>query len=99
MHHNRYERFLWGQVLLFAVLGASLALMLLTPALRRPYHVPELKLVLATVYMLAGGLVAVLSGTRFSAEGRRFDLFLCCGFFVTTISWRVPSCGPAWSGR
>ena len=95
MHHNRYERFLWGQVLLFAVLGASLALMLLTPALRRPYHVPELKLVLATVYMLAGGLVAVLSGTRFSAEGRRFDLFLCCGFFVTTISWLAFSIVPS----
>jgi signal transduction histidine kinase len=99
MHHDRYERFLWGQVLLFGLLGASLALMLVTPTLRHPYHLPELKLVLSTVYMLAGGLVAVLSGTRFGVEGRRFDLFLCCGFFVTTISWLAFTIVPAIAQR
>jgi signal transduction histidine kinase len=95
MHHDRYERFLWGQVLLFGLLGASLALMLVTPVLRHPYHLPELKLVLSTLYMLAGGLVAVLSGTRFGVEGRRFDLFLCCGFFITTVSWLAFTIVPA----
>ena len=87
MHDDRWEGFLWGQVLLFALLAASLGLFLSNPSLRTPYHLPELKLVLATLYMLAGGLVALLSGTRFCVEGRRFDLFLCCGFFVTSISW------------
>src|SRR4051812_27819551 len=87
MHHVRFERFLWNQVLLFGVLGATLGLLLAYGSLGHPYHLPELRLVLATVYMLSGGLVAILSATRFAVEGRRFDLFLCCGFFVTAISW------------
>jgi signal transduction histidine kinase len=95
MQDDRWEGFLWGQVLLFGLLAASLGLFLSYPSLRTPYHLPELKLVLATLFMLAGGLVAVLSGTRFSVEGRRFDLFLCCGFFVTSVSWLVFSIIPA----
>jgi signal transduction histidine kinase len=95
MHHERYERFLWGQVLLFGLLGATLGLLLAYPSVRHPYHLAALKLVLATVYMLAGALVAVLSATRFGVEGRRFDLFLCCGFFVTSISWLMFSILPA----
>ena len=95
MHDDRWEGFLWGQVLLFGLLAASLGLFLSYPSLRTPYELPELKLVLATLYMLAGGLVALLSGTRFSVEGRRFDLFLCCGFFVTSVSWLTFSIIPA----
>ena len=94
MHHGRFERFLWNQVLLFSVLGATLGLLLAYGSLRHPYQLPELRLVLATVYTLSGGLVAVLSATRFSVEGRRFDLFLCCGFFVTSISWLMFSVVP-----
>ena len=67
---------LWGEVLLFALFGASLALYLAYPDLQTPYDAPQLKLVLQTVFMLTGGLVAVLSATRFSVEGRRFDIFL-----------------------
>ena len=52
--HTRFEGFLWGQVLLFGLLGATLALFLAYPSLRKPYSLPELKLVLATVYMRAG---------------------------------------------
>src|SRR3977135_2313923 len=95
MHHIRFERFLWNQVLLFSVLGATLGLLLAYGSLRHPYHLPELRLVLATVYTLSGGLVAVLSATRFGVEGRRFDLFLCCGFFITSISWLMFSVFPA----
>src|ERR1044072_604638 len=95
MQDDRWEGFLWGQVLLFGLLAASLGLFLSYPSLRTPYHLPELKLVLAPLFMLGGGLVAVLSGTRFSVEGRRFDLFLCCGFFVTSVSWLVFSIIPA----
>lgn len=91
---KRFEGFLWGQVLLFGLLGASLALFLSYPTLRAPYSLPELKLVLATLYMLAGGLVAVLTANRFSVEGRRYDLFLCCGFIVTSLSWLLFSVGP-----
>jgi signal transduction histidine kinase len=95
MHHDRYERFLWGQVLLFGLLWAVLGLSLAYPSVRHPYHLPELKLVLATVYMLSSALVAVLSATRFSVEGQRFDLFLCSGFFLTSISWLVFSVAPS----
>src|SRR3954471_11831605 len=95
MQDDRWEGFLWGQVLLFGLLAASLGLFLSYPSLRTPYQLPELKLVLATLFMLAGALVALLSGTRFSVEGRRFDLFLCCGFFVTSVSWLAFSIIPA----
>jgi hypothetical protein len=70
------EAFLWGEVLLFALLGATLALFLTTPALRTSYHLPELKVVLATLFAVTSGLVAVLTATRFAVEGRRFELFL-----------------------
>jgi signal transduction histidine kinase len=95
VRNERFEGFLWGQVLLFGLLGASLALFLSYPSLRAPYSLPELKLVLATVFMLAGGLVAVLSATRFTVEGQRFDLFLCSGFLVTSASWLAFTIVPA----
>jgi signal transduction histidine kinase len=91
---KRFEGFLWGQVLLFGLLGATLALFLSYPTLRAPYALPQLKLVLATVYMLAGGLVAVLTANRFAVEGRRYDLFLCCGFTVTSLTWLAFSIAP-----
>lgn len=94
MHQDRYEKFLWAQLLLIGLLGASLALFLTYPALRRPYHLPELELVVATISMLAAGLVTVLCGTRFGVERRRFDLLLCCGFFVLTLSWLAFSIAP-----
>ena len=95
MHHDRFEGFLWGQVLLFGLLGATLALFLAYPTLRHPYSLPELKLVLATSFMLAGGLVALLSATRFGVEGQRFDLFLSTGFFITSVSWLAFSIVPS----
>jgi signal transduction histidine kinase len=95
MYHDRFEGFLWGQVLLFGLLGASLALFLRYPTLRAPYALPELKLVLATVFLIAGALVAVLTATRFAVEGRRYDLFLCCGFSITSMAWLLFTVVPA----
>ena len=99
MHHDRYEGFLWGQVLLFGLLGATLWLFLAYPTLRTPYALPELKLVLETVFMLAGALVAVLTANRFGVEGRRYDLFLFSGFFVLSVSWLLFSIVPAVAHR
>src|SRR3954470_19818803 len=99
MRNERFEGFLWGQVLLFGLLGASLALFLSYPSLRNPYSLPELKLVLTTVFMLAGGLVAVLTANRFNLEGRRYDLFLFCGFFTVSASWLVFTVIPAIAHR
>jgi signal transduction histidine kinase len=87
MRHDRFESFLWSELLLFALLGATLGLFLSYPSLRTPYALPELRLVLATVFMLASALVAVLSAARFKVEGRRFDLLLCAGFSITSLSW------------
>ena len=98
MHHDRFMGLLWGEVLLFALFGASLALYLTYPDLQTPYHAPQLKLALQTVFMLTGGLVAVLSATRFSVEGRRFDIFLFAGFFATSLSLLVFAIVPTVGG-
>lgn len=95
MRNERFEGFLWGQVLLIGLLGATLGLFLTYPWLRETYALPELKLVLTTLFMLAGGLVAVLTANRFGVEGRRYDLFLFCGFFITSTSWLAFSIAPA----
>ena len=92
---DRFEGFLWGEALLFGLLGATLALFLRFPPLRTPYTLPELKLVLATVFMVAGALVAILTATRFAVEGRRYDLFLCLGFCISSLTWLVFTIVPA----
>jgi len=99
MRRDRFESFLWGQVLLVGLLAASLALFLTYPSLRTPYHLPGLHLVLATVFMLTGGLVAVLAATRFTVDGRRFDLVLASGFAVGALSWLAFDVVPGLRGR
>jgi signal transduction histidine kinase len=86
VHHDRFNSLLWGQVVLFGLFGASLALFLAYPELRVPLYQPKLKLTLETVFALTAALVAVLSATRFSVEGRRFDFLIFAGFFVTSLS-------------
>jgi signal transduction histidine kinase len=98
MRHDRFEAFLWGQVLLVVLLAASLGLFLSYPSLRTSYDLPNLRLVLGTVFMLASGLVAVLAGTRFSADGRRFDFLLTAGFAVSSLSWLVFTVAPGVAG-
>jgi signal transduction histidine kinase len=99
MRHDRFESFLWSQVLLVTLLAASLGLFVSYSSLRTSYDQPALRLVLATVFMLAGGLVAVLAGTRFAAEGRRFDLLLATGFAVSSLSWLAFTVGPGVAGN
>ena len=83
---DAYQAWLTGEVLLFGLFGASLALFLTHASLPTSYELPHLRLVLATGIALAAGLVAVLTGARFSADGRRSDLLLCTGFFIVSIS-------------
>ena len=80
-----YQSWLWGEILLAGLLGASLALFLVYPVLQTSWDLPELRLVLQTTMALAGLLVAVLATVRFSVEGRRLDLLLCTGFFVQAV--------------
>ncbi len=80
------QSWLWGEILLAGLLGASLALFLAYPVLQTRYDLPELRLVLQTSMFGAGLLVAVLGAARYSADGRRIDLLLASGFFVTALS-------------
>jgi signal transduction histidine kinase len=80
--NDTYGAFLAGEVLLLGLLGASLALFVAYPSLRTNWVLPEGRLVLDTTVALAGVLVAVLAGVRFSVEGRRLDLLICSGFGV-----------------
>src|SRR5436309_12340861 len=81
-----YQSWLVGEILLFGLLGAALALFATYPALRPTYELPQARLVLDTTVALAAVLVAVLAGVRFSVEGRRLDLLLCAGFSVAAAS-------------
>src|SRR5262249_37694999 len=95
---SEYQSWLWGEILLAGLLGASLALFLAHPALRTHWDLPELRLVLQTSMALAGLLVAVLAAARYSAEGRRVDLLLASGFFVLSLSSAVFAIGPRFRG-
>jgi signal transduction histidine kinase len=95
---NESQSWLWGEILLAGLLGASLALFLAYPALRTHWDLPELRLVLQTAMSGAGLLVAVLAAARYSVEGRRVDLFLASGFFVTALSGAVFAIGPTFGG-
>ncbi len=81
-----YQSWLLGEILLFGLLGAALALFAVYPSLRPTYELPQARLVLDTMVALAALLVAVLAGVRFSVEGRRLDLFLCAGFLLAALS-------------
>jgi signal transduction histidine kinase len=94
-----FQSWLWGEILLAGLLGASLALFLSYPVLRTRYDLPELRLVLQTTMALAGLLVAVLAAARYAVEGRRVDLLLASGFFVTSLSSAVFAIGPRFGGR
>jgi signal transduction histidine kinase len=98
-HRDDFNAWLWGEILLIGLLGASLALFLAYPDLHTSYDLPRLRLVLQTAMALAGGLVALLAGVRFSVEGRRLDLLLCTGFLVQGVSSLVFVIGPTLGGK
>ena len=82
-----FQAWLWGEILLFALLGwLAGPLRLTNKNLQTKVSLPQLGLVLKTVMAFAGGIIAVLAGIRFAVEGRRLDLLLCTGFFVASLS-------------
>jgi signal transduction histidine kinase len=93
------DAFLWGEVLLFGLLGATLALFVAYPGLRPSYGGDDARLVLQTVATLAGAAVTVLAGVRFSVEGRRIDLLLAGGFSVGAASTLCFSISPVLGGH
>jgi signal transduction histidine kinase len=96
---NEYEAWLWGEILLVGLLAASLALFLAYPVLQTSWDLPALRLVLQTTMALAGLLVATLATVRFSVEGRRIDLLLASGFFVSSLTSVTFAIGPQLAGR
>src|SRR5271167_4157705 len=96
---DAFDTFLTGEVVLVALLGATLALFLSKSSLRSPYDLPQLRLVLWVLYAVGGGLIALLTATRFTVEGRRYDLFICCGFSLISASWVVFAIGPEVASR
>jgi signal transduction histidine kinase len=80
---DAYQTWLFGEMLVLALLGAGLILALAYPELREPYELPRMRLFLDTTIMLAAAVVAVLAGLRFSVESRGLDLLLCSGFAAT----------------
>ena len=94
-----FNAWLWGEILLIGLLGATLALLLAYPSLHTRYDLPRLRLVLQTTMALAGGLLALLSGVRFAVEGRRLDLLLSNGFGVQSVASIAFTVGPTLGGK
>jgi signal transduction histidine kinase len=96
---DSFETFLSGEVALVALLGAALALFLSQPTLRTPYDLPQLRLVLLSLYAVAAALLALLTAIRFGVDGRRFELLLFAGFTAVSVSWAVFAVGTAVADR
>ena len=94
-----FQAWLWGEILLTGLLGASLALFITNPVLRTQFDLPQAWLVVQTAMALAGLLVAVLAAVRFSVDGRRVDLLLASGFLVSSLAAAVFAIGPLLGGR
>jgi signal transduction histidine kinase len=93
------QAFLWGQILLFGLLGAAFAFFLFHRSLPSHWALPEVRLVLQTAVSVAAAIVALLAGVRFSVEGRRLDLLLCTGFLVSGLSTFAFSVVPVLGGQ
>ena len=94
-----FGAWLWGEILLIGLLGATLALFLVYPSIQTTFDLPRLRLVLQTTMALAGALVALLAGVRFAVEGRRLDLLLSTGFLAQSASSIAFSIGPTLGGE
>jgi hypothetical protein len=102
MRHDErddYQAWLWGEVLLIGLLGASLALFVAYPSLRNSYALPHVRLVLDTAVTLSAAIVALLAGLRFSVDGRRLDLLLCGGFTAVAGSAMAFAITPVLGGQ
>ncbi|MFN2469403.1 MAG: sensor histidine kinase [Gaiellaceae bacterium] len=95
--NDAYQTWLWGEALLLALLAATLTLSLGYPDLWEPYDLPQVRLVLDTVIMLAAAVVAVLAGTRVSVDGRWGDVLLCGGFGTAAAATLAFAVAPAFA--
>jgi signal transduction histidine kinase len=96
---STYVSWLLGEIVLIGLLAGAVGVFASNPAIPRTYALPETRLLLNMTIGLAAALVAVLTGVRFSIEGRRFELFLCAGFGVTAVSEIFFSVAPVLGGQ
>lgn len=94
-----FQAFLWGEILLFGLLGASLALFVAHRSLQTHWSLPELRLVIQTVIAFAAGIIALLAAVRFAVEGRRLDLLIATGFTVSGMTALAFSVAPVLGGQ
>lgn len=93
-----YLAWVRDELVLAGLLAAALTGFLATPELRDPFALPSLRLFLDTAVLLVAVVVCVLAYVRFGVERRRFDLYLCAGFFVTAATTLAFSIAPALDG-
>jgi hypothetical protein len=86
-----FQAWLYGEILLFGLLGAALALFVTRQDLQTEFSVPQAGLVLQTVIAFAGGIIALLAGIRYAVEGQRSRSFRSS----MAIRSRGPRRGPA----
>lgn len=94
-----YESWLWGELLLIALLGASLALFVTYPSFRNTYSLPELRLFLDTAVLFTCAVVVVLAGVRFSVDRRSLDFLIANGFLVAAATTLCFSIVPVLGGQ
>lgn len=94
-----YLAWVRDELVLVGLLAASLTGFLASHDLRDPFALPALRLFLDTSVLLVSVIVCVLAYVRFGVERKRFDLYLCAGFFVTAATTLAFFIAPALDGN
>lgn len=76
-----YRSWLFGELLLVALLASATALFAVRETFTSTYELPEARLAFDTAVAVVATIVAVLASIRFVVEGRLLDLLLGAGFW------------------
>jgi signal transduction histidine kinase len=79
--HQTYRSWLFGELLLVALLASATALFAVRDTFTSSYDLPEARLAFDTAVAVVATIVAVLASIRFVVEGRLLDLLLAAGFW------------------
>jgi signal transduction histidine kinase len=75
-----YRSWLFGELLLVALLASATAFFAVRDTFTSTYALPEARLAFDTAIAVVAAIVAVLASVRFVVEGRVLDLLLAAGF-------------------
>ena len=76
-----YRSWLFGELLLVALLASATALFAVRDTFTSSYELPEARIAFDTAVAIVATIVAVLASIRFVVEGRLLDLLLGAGFW------------------